>query len=360
MNTRELVDNIMFYRGHDRMPVMHWGGWNETRQRWVKEGMPADVKETEFFNAVAPWAWINIVGGVNAIFYPPFEKETIEETEEYIIYRASDGVITRQWKKQSNIPQYIDFTLKTAKDWPEYKKRLQPDLKRIPSNLQEQIGLAESSNLPIAIMSTSMMGWIRNWMGVENFAYFMYDEPDVFADMIDTISNLACWSIEQIIPKMKSKPDMALGWEDICGRSGPFVSPRIFKQYVAPGYLKVRNKLEEYGVKILAVDSDGDISALIKPWLDAGVNLLYPFEVGAWNADPMEVKKKYGRELRIVGGFNKMVLEKGPAEIDEEIERRLPLMKEGGYIVLPDHLITPGASLENYKYYIERIRTLRF
>ncbi|HNS32351.1 MAG TPA: uroporphyrinogen decarboxylase family protein [bacterium] len=360
MNERKLFDDIMFYRGHDRMPVFHWGGWNETRVRWLKEGLPADAKETEFFNAVSPWAWINVVGGTEALLYPLFEQEIIEETEEYTISRATDGVVKKRWKKQSNIPQSIAFTLKTGKDWPEYKKRLLPDIKRLPSTLQKQIDDAEISESPVAIMAASLMGWIRNWMGVENFAYFMYDEPDVFSDMIDTLSTLTCWTIDQIVPRMKRKPEMVLGWEDICGRSGPFVSPNLFRKYVAPGYTKVRNKMEEYGIRLLGIDSDGDVSALTGPLLDAGVNLSYPLEIGTWNADPMEFRKKYGRELRMIGGFNKMVIEKGPSEIDAEIERRMSIMKDGGFIILPDHLITPGASLENYKYYLERIRNLRF
>ena len=45
---------------------------------------------------------------------------------------------------------------------------------------------------------------------------------------------------------------------------------------------------------------------------------------------------------------------------DAEIERRLPLMRNGGFINMPDHLITPGVSLENYKYYLDQIRNLRF
>ena len=47
-----------------------------------------------------------------------------------------------------------------------------------------------------------------------------------------------------------------------------------------------------------------------------------------------------------------MVIEQGPAAIDAEIARRRPLMKEGGYVMLTDHLVTPGASLANYKYYL--------
>ena len=355
MTPKELWQNIMWYKGHDRMPVIHWGEWEETRQRWIKEGLPEDVDEREYFGAVAHWTFVSI----NINLFPPFEEAILEETDEYKILRASDGVIQKQWKKISNIPHYIDYILKTGRDWEEYKKRLQPDPRRIPANLQRKIEQAETSQLPIAIETVSLMGWIRDWMGVENMSYLMYDEPEVFADMIETLSNLSCWAIDQIIPKMKTKPDMGFGWEDICSKSGPFVSPAIFRKYVAPGYLKIRNKLEEYGVKILGVDSDGDVSALLKPWLDAGVNLIFPLEVGTWNADPVEVRRKYGRELRIIGGFNKLVLEKGKGEIDAEIGRRMPIMKEGGFILMPDHLITPGVSLENYRYYLEKVRRIR-
>ena len=62
----------------------------------------------------------------------------------------------------------------------------------------------------------------------------------------------------------------------------------------------------------------------------------------------------------IIGGFNKLALEKGRGEIDAEIERRLGLVKAGGFVMMPDHLITPGVPLSDYKYYIERMRELRF
>ena len=73
----------------------------------------------------------------------------------------------------------------------------------------------------------------------------------------------------------------------------------------------------------------------------------------------MEYRKKCGKELRIIGGLNKLELEKGPAAIDAEIQRRIPLMKDGGFVVMPDHLITPGTSLDSYKYYLDKIRHLR-
>ena len=44
--------------------------------------------------------------------------------------------------------------------------------------------------------------------------------------------------LEEILPKMRRlgvTPDMGFGWEDICGKSGPLVSPAIFDRSVASG-----------------------------------------------------------------------------------------------------------------------------
>ncbi|HPP12983.1 MAG TPA: uroporphyrinogen decarboxylase family protein, partial [bacterium] len=239
-------------------------------------------------------------------------------------------------------------------------KRLQPDSQRIPPDLDQKIAVALASGLPVVFSTASLMGWIRNWMGVVNMSYLMYDAPTVYADMVMTLTDLTCWAIDQVFPKMGRPPDMAFGWEDICGKAGPLVSPDLFRKYVAPGYRRIREKIESYGVSLLGIDSDGDVRSLVGPWLEAGVNVQFPVEIGTWQADPYQLRRQFGRELRIIGGFNKLALEKGPAEIDAEIARRWPLMKEGGFVLMPDHLITPGTSLDNYRYFLNRVRSLRF
>ncbi len=356
MNDRKLWLDIMFYRGHNRMPVVHWAQWPETTARWHQEGWPEDTDIHSFLGTSPHWFGL----GINLDLFPAFEPRVLEETAEYRVVRGKDGVVQQEWKNKSCIPHYLDFTLKTGKDWPEFKKRLQPDTRRIPPDLEERIQASQASGLPVVFSTASLMGWIRNWMGVQNMAYLIYDEPTVFADMVMTLADLTCWAVETVFPRMPSPPDMAFGWEDICGKSGPLISPGIFRRYVAPGYRKIRETLDKYGTYLLGIDSDGDVSALIGPWLESGVNVQFPLEIGTWQADPYQVRKKFGPQLRIIGGFNKLVLEKGPAEIDAEIERRLPLMKEGGFILMPDHLITPGTSLANYRYFLKKLASLRF
>lgn len=356
MTTRDLWREIMFYGAFNRMPVIHWAGWDETHERWIKEGMPELVDPQEYFQAAQPWRIVS----ANMFLYPAFDEETLEDAGEHRIFRDSGGVIQKAWKHKGCIPHFIDFTLKEAKDWPEYKKRLQPHPGRLYGNLDETIKTAEASGDVIAIGIAPMMGWIRNWMGVENMSFLMYDDQDCYADMVMTLADLTCWGIDQVVPKMQTKPNLGFGWEDICGKSGPLVSPDIFRKCVAPGYRKIRSKLEGYGITLLGIDSDGLVEPLIPHWLESGVNLQFPIEYGTWQATPEHMREKFGKELRIVGGFNKLVLEKGRAAIDAEIERHIPLMKEGGFVMMPDHLITPDTPLEDYRYYLDRVRALRF
>jgi uroporphyrinogen decarboxylase len=351
---RQLWQSIMHYGEFDRMPVVHWTTWPEAHLEWLQQGLPENVSHHQYLNASPMWSGVP----VNTGLFPGFEEKTIEETAEYRIFRQGDGVVAQHWKNRSCIPHYIDFTMKDRAGWPEYKKRLQPCRERVPADLDEQLKKLKDSRQPVCIGTGSMVGWTRDWMGVENMAYACADDPTLIAEIADTVAELVCWAIDQV--KGKVTIDVGLGWEDICFKNGPLVSPRIFKQCCVPAYRKVTDKLAEAGCDLYMVDCDGKVDALAPLWLEGGVNVLFPIEIGTWQADPMAYRRKYGKTLRIFGGIDKRELTKGRAAIDAEIARRVPLMKDGGFIPLPDHLVIPGTPLADYRYYLDGIRKLRF
>ncbi len=355
MTNQQLFQKIMNYEAVDRLPVFHWGIWTETRQRWLGEGLPDDVDVNDFLGA-APY-FINI-GGVNNALYPAFPREILEETDEYRVVRDTDGVTRKEFKQTSSIPQEIDCTFKTAAEWPEYKARLQPHPDRVQLNDQWQKQF-DKYRSPLRLCCGSLIGRLRNYMGVENMIYLIYDSPEILTDYVQTAADLACWLIDEVVGRQQIPVDCVQLWEDICGSTGPLIRPEDFRTHVAPGYAQIRSTMDKYGIRHLAVDCDGVIDPLLPAWLDAGVNILYPLEIGTWKADPHSLRKEYGRDLRIIGGYDKLVLEKDRAAIDAELERRMPLIKEGGYIPMPDHLITPDTPLENYQYYLDRLREVR-
>jgi len=54
-----------------------------------------------------------------------------------------------------------------------------------------------------------------------------------------------------------------------------------------------------------------------------------------------------------VGGIDKRALAKGPAAIRQELDRRLPLVTQGGYLPSVDHSVPPDISFEDYQYYVQ-------
>ena len=106
------------------------------------------------------------------------------------------------------------------------------------------------------------------------------------------------------------------------------------------------------------MDSDGDASLLLPLWLEAGINGFLPMEVAA-GMDPRVVRKRYGRNLRLMGGLDKRTLLQSRAAVDRELESKVPeLIAGGGYIPHLDHVIQWECPLEAYQYYRRRLNEL--
>ncbi len=119
---------------------------------------------------------------------------------------------------------------------------------------------------------------------------------------------------------------------------------------------KLHTMVAAYVRSIALFGQAGKIDAIVPTWLENGVNVMFPIEVGTWNASILPWREQYGRELRGVGGTDKKVFAQDYGKIDAEIERLKPLVELGGYIPCPDHRIPPDAEWENVQYYCDRMR----
>jgi len=141
--------------------------------------------------------------------------------------------------------------------------------------------------------------------------------------------------------------------EDMAMKTGPLVSPRLYKQFFLPRLTRVVEFYKTHGVRYVAVDTDGNPEALIPMLMDAGVDIIWPLERAA-DQDPVRLRRKYGRSLRLWGGVDKRVLAQGKAAIDAHLREFVPLIEEGGFIPTVDHTVPPDVSWENFRYYMEQ------
>jgi Uroporphyrinogen decarboxylase (URO-D) len=364
MNQRERFLALFNYEPIDRIPIWDFGFWDQTLREWRTQGMPEDAHPDDFFGMDRQWEWLPVDVGLR----PAFEPKLLKEDGEFQWVVGGDGVVVRQPKDFTSMPEFVDYTLKDRATWEEhYAWRLDP-------NAEGRIGHGYGSNddqsfaerckklaerdYPVLVHCGSVLGSIRNWWGLENFSYIQFDDPELLAEMIQTVGDCVVATLDRALAQAKEfgvTVDMGHFWEDICYNHGPLVNPKLFRELAVPQIKRITDTCRKYGCDLLSVDCDGKIDELILPWREAGVQTMFPLEIGDW-ADPVEMRQRFGKELLLFGGIDKRTLAKSKADIDAMIEHLTPLIEDGAFLPTPDHRVPPTVSLENYIYYLDRIK----
>ncbi len=344
--------NAMRFKAVDRLPILTWGLWKETEQRWLKEGMKNVEEEFSLFDGPMQSCWLygKFQGPI-----PQFDEILLEETNQYQDFQNYIGQVERRFKEQTSMPHFQKYPVACRKDWEEYKRRFNPSSPgRYPADwdIQVQKRISEAACEIRGLAAWGYYGFLREMFGPENLSYMYYDDPNLIAEMNEFWEDYTIRRLEKGIRAMEF--DYALIWEDNCYNHGMLHSPDIFKKFMAPHYRRLVEFFNRQGIDIISVDSDGNVTELIPLLLEVGVTAIHPFEVAA-GMDVVKIGKEYP-ELQIWGGIDKRALAMGPAAIDAELKRVIPAMKKrGGYAAGLDHNIPSDISLENHRYYMDKL-----
>ena len=361
MNARERFLATCRFEPMDR--YFRWetiGFWPETIERWYGEGLPDELDEATAFIHFGMDLRMPITLGNydDPGVVPKFEEEIMEETGDYRTRRTTAGAIIKEFKGgQSALPQFLQFPVTDMKTFEELKPRLDPSTpERLGADWEQSASFYNECEFPVFAYVCGLFGTARHLLGFENLMFAYHDMPELIHAIGEHWVSMYTALLERIAAV--AKIDAIDFWEDMAYRNGPMIGPAMFKEFMSPYYKRIIDCARSLGIEILEVDSDGDINVLIPLFLEAGVNLLYPFEVQA-GMDIREVRKKYGKSLVLQGGLDKRNLAFGFDEIREEVESKVPqLLKEGGYIPCLDHNVPPDVSLENFEYYLKFMRDM--
>ena len=367
MTPRERFLRCNRFQSVDRAPFTDIAPWPQTLERWQREGLPRDVEANFILNGneyfgFEHWEYIPL----KVKMIPTFDEETLEETERYIVMRNSSGIVTRALKEGTvggvrlSMDQYLDFPVKDRADFLRMKERYNPDSPvRYPPFWTDRVRWYRGRDYPLALTGIGAFGFysmLRTWMGTERACTIFYDDPALAEEMLDFLADFF------IRLTARALKDADVDWynyfEDFAFKTGPLVSPAIFKRFLLPRYRRINEHLRHHGVDIISLDSDGNTEALLPLIIESGINNLLPMEQAA-GMDVVRIRRQYGTALSLWGGIDKRELAKGKKEIERELTRQAPAMLEsGGYIPTVDHSIPPDVSYQNFCYYLELKRRL--
>lgn len=369
MTNRECVQAILHYQPCDRIPVVSFGFWTETLRKWRDEGhIPphmvyerpmADV-EYDAVNAMLgfDFNWNSTAGVGQYLLEPTFHEAVMEQFpdgKQKVLDKEGNYVIVKPGI--ISIPSGAGHTLMDRDSWvTHYLPRLSYGKEVVDHAYFDQLKQEnDTRENPLGLFCGSMLGRIRNWLGLENLAYLGIDDPELLEEMVNAVGSMMYRQVAYLLT-LGVHFDYGHFWEDTCGNDGPLIMPQQLRELAGPHYQRITTLLKQYGIDIVTVDCDGRIDRFVPIWLECGVNTMFPIEVGYWNASIAPWRAQYGRDLRGVGGMNKKVFSMDYAAVDCELERLKPLVELGGYIPCPDHRIPPDGKWENVQYYCQRFR----
>ena len=320
MNHVERFRAVMNFQPVDRLPVWEWAmWWDKTIERWHGEGLPRELTFDRVFE-IARWFGLDPYQQ----FWFSTTQPTIEATQ-----------------------HHVEGDVAGMDDYRRVKPRLYPDHSRAIESMRPW---GERQKRGEAVVWATLEGFFwfpRTLMDIEKLSYAFYDEPELVHAINGDLLEFNIGLVRRMATVCP--PTFLTLAEDMSYNLGPMISQAVFEEFCAPYYRRLMEVLNEHGI-ILIVDTDGDVTRLV-PWLQAvGVAGVLPIERQA-GVDGMALRRQFPG-LRMVGHFDKMVMNRGEEAIRAEFERIRPLMRTGGFIPSVDHQTPPGVSLEQYRVYL--------
>ena len=288
----------MNFQPVDRLPRWEWAmWWDKTIARWRAEGLPAKLEGvfeiTQYFGL------------------DPYQQFWLSTTDDTI----------------EAIQHHVEGSVGGMDDYMRIRPRLFPAHEKSIEEMRPWAAKQAKGDAVVWITLGGFFWFPRTLLGFEHLMYGFYDMPELIHRINQDLLSFNIGLLEKMAGVCR--PVFMTLAEDMSYNHGSMISQAVFREFLAPYYRKLLNQAKDMGIFVIA-DTDGDVTGMV-PWLlDVGVDGILPLERQA-GVDGNRLGETFPT-LRMVGHFDKMVMDKDEGTIRAEFERLLPLMRRGGFI----------------------------
>ncbi len=189
---------------------------------------------------------------------------------------------------------------------------------------------------------------VADFFGMENYFVKMYTDPVVVDAVTEHVVGFYLEANARYFATVGQEMDAYFFGNDFGTQLDTLISPRLFRRFVLPSFVKFTEQAKSYGYKVV-LHSCGAIERTIPALIDAGVDGLHPLQALAKGMDADTLSRKYGDALVWIGGVDtQRLLPFGtPDEVRAEV-RRLRKLFGPRFVVSPSHeALLPNVSVAN-------------
>lgn len=186
-------------------------------------------------------------------------------------------------------------------------------------------------------------------LGMEHFLESLLLAPDVVHEVVRRVEEFYLGVNERIFEAAAGMLDIYYFGNDLGTQRALLMSPATIREFLAPSFKRLVDQAKAYGLKVM-FHSCGAVSEMIPLFIELGIDVLDPVQVGAAGMVPAQLKAAYGDRIAFHGGLDTQgVLPFGsPADVRAETIALVETMKPGGgYIFGPSQELQPDVPVEN-------------
>jgi uroporphyrinogen decarboxylase len=187
--------------------------------------------------------------------------------------------------------------------------------------------------------------------GYDRFLLDIVEARDMVRLMFERMLAARLVEIEQVVIPLAPYVDIFCFGDDLAMQNGPFISPRTFRELVAPYLAQMVARVKQLAPDAFVFHhSCGSVYSLLDDLHTVGADILNPTQVSARNMEPWRLKEKAAGKLCFHGGIDlQHVLPYGtPEEVRMAVEGVMAVLgKGGGYLCAPCHSLPEDVPVEN-------------
>jgi uroporphyrinogen-III decarboxylase len=195
---------------------------------------------------------------------------------------------------------------------------------------------------------------VGDWASFADVLVLMADDPGLVRETMQQYADFVIRITQGILDQVEV--DYVSFSEPIGSTEGPLISPPMYRDLALASYRPILDAFTRRGIETFVFATYGNARLLLPDILDAGFNALWAMEAETRDMDYRDLRREFGRELRLIGGIDLDRLMQGPDAIRRERSEKVPpLLKSGGYIPLADGRVRRQFPFEYYVYYREQL-----
>lgn len=262
-----------------------------------------------------------------------------------------------RWSMPDDQPLYMDITLNpladaTIRDVHDYAWPRGDDPGRF-AGLRER-ALQIRKDTPYAVVSGISgviyeYGWYLR--GLEQWFCDLLTDPEFCGALLDQMLKFWMDWFRLFLDEVGDVVDVIMIGDDLAGQDGPLFNPEIYRRLVKPRQKRLVQYIRSRTRAKIWYHTCGSCLAYIPDLIDNGIHILNPVQIGARYMDPVELKRRFGRDLVFWGGGcdSQHILPRGtPFEVAVSVRHSLAaFMPGGGYVFDSIHNIQGDVPPEN-------------